>query len=109
MELKNWMDSAYRDLRLEIRNKIAQRKKLNEKVKRSLEQMIVNLDGLVLRMRNPLRRSDLVDRKTQLEKEILRCQHEILQEEMRCWHDLAELEKELRAVVMEHTIVEDEN
>ena len=92
------LDDLHQDTILDIKKKLAERRELSGKVAESLENIITNLNRLILRLQGQPQSSSTIARKTELEKEITRCQHEIVREKLGCWQDMASLEAELREI-----------
>jgi hypothetical protein len=96
-------EDLQRDVVLDLRAKIHQRRELSAKLKSALEDIIVQLERAILQTKRTLNSQGQLERRTELHKEVLRCQHAILAEELACWRDVTELEKEMRE--MQHDTV----
>jgi len=96
-------ENFHRDLVLEVKAKIAERKGLHDKIREALEKMILTMSNRILetKTQRPLNSPVYVERRTQLEKEITFCQREMLKEQVVCWQDLTRLESEMRELIKE--------
>lgn len=93
---------------LDIKAKITQRQDLSRKITRSLERMIVRLNGIILRAGGSLGVAGL-DKRGPLEAAKTSCQQSILHEELACWRDVATLETELRELQRQRALLNNNN
>lgn len=100
-------EDMLRELVLDVRTKIADRRALNCRLSRTWERMIVNIEVTLQRtvLNRGMEYAALIERRTILEREITRCQGQILAEELNCWRDVAQLEVELRGLQRELRIL----
>lgn len=82
----------------ELRAKIAERHEISREVRKQLDRMIVDLDNEILSAKQ--HRSSaypaFLRRRTDLEMAVLRCQQQIMAEDVASWRDIAQLEAEVR-------------
>lgn len=94
------------NLVLDIRAKIAERQRLSESIKDTLLTIEVDLDNRILRASSIKPQTpSLIERRTALEQEILRCKLAVLNEEQQCWQDISDLEQQLRDALRQESIL----